>query len=208
MDYPKQVSTDLGLIIEINLKFHSYANSKISNISYVTTNLLSCTLNRDSKFILNIYLTHVRPLIDYASSLWNVGYIGDLRRIERLQRRWTRVIDDMSNLSYGQRLRRLDLLKGRLLRADLILVWKIIYGECAIPAEELFTFSPAQHTRGHSLKLYLPRTILETRQRFFAIRVVNEWNALSPDTVLATSLPTFKNLLKRDLGDKLYDYYD
>ena len=160
--------------------------------------------------MMNIYLSHVRPLIDYASSLWNVGYIGDIKKIERLQRRWTKAISGMGSLSYEVRLRELDLfsMKGRLLRADLILVWKIINKECAIPSEQLFTFSHVRNTRGHPLKLYLPRTRLEIRHRFFAIRVINEWNALSPDTVLASSLPVFKCLLERDLGNKLFDYYD
>ena len=116
----------------------------------------------------------------------------------------------MSRLSYGARLRNLNLfsLKGRFLRADLILVWKIINGESAIPAGELFTISHVQYTRGHPLKIFLPRTRLEIRHRFFAIRIINEWNALSHDTVLADSLPVFKRLLIRDLGDKLYEYYD
>ena len=39
-----------------------------------------------------------------------------------------------------------------------------------------------------------------------ATRIVDEWNALSADTVSATSLETFKHLLRRDLGEKLFEF--
>ena len=36
----------------------------------------------DAEFLMNIYTLHVRPLIEYASSLWNVGYLGDVRLLK------------------------------------------------------------------------------------------------------------------------------
>jgi len=51
------------------------------------TNLLSSTLNRSPKFMCDINVSHIRPLVDYASSLWSMGYIGDMKLLEGLQRR-------------------------------------------------------------------------------------------------------------------------
>ena len=157
---------------------------------------------------MGIYTAHVRPKLEYGSCLWNTGYIGDLRRLEGLQRRWTRSVDGLSDLPYSQRLLRLDLfsIQGRLLRADLILVWKIFHGECAIRPGDLFVLRNNSRTRGHTLKIRVPRTNRDVRKRFFAARVVSNWNSLSNDTVNADSLTKFKGGLHRDLGQRLFDY--
>ena len=51
-----------------------------------------------------------------------------LKLLENVQRRWTKRIDGMATLSYGDRLRSLNLysIQGRLLRADLIQCWKFL----------------------------------------------------------------------------------
>ena len=133
--------------------------------------------------------------------------MGDLRLLERIQRRWTRAVSGMAYVSYDERLRRLDLFnfKGRLIRTDLILVWKIINKQCAIESDKMFTFVSSAR-RGHKYKLFVPRTRLEVRRRFFSVRVISSWNSLSDDTVEADNINRFKSLLKRDLGNVLYEF--
>ena len=135
-----------------------------------------------------------------------MGYLGDTRMLERVQKRWTRAVRGLENLTYEERLRRLDLfsVKGRLLRADLVMVWKIFNGKSAVTPEVIFTPNPSSR-RGHGLKLFMPRSNLEIRRRSFAVRTISEWNNLSTETVMAQSLDTFKRLLQRDLGQRLYE---
>ena len=137
-----------------------------------------------------------------------MGFICDGRLLERIQRRWTRNISGMSEVSYSERLERLGLfsIQGRLLRNDLILVWKIVNGQCSIQFSDLFQIAPAIGTRGHLYKILQPHVRLECRRRFFSVRVIREWNSLKEDTVLAESLSQFKCLLYRDLGRKLYEF--
>ena len=78
--------------------------------------------------------------------------------LERVQRRWIRAENGFSKLSYDERLRlNLFYFQGRLLRCDLILVWKIFHNKCAKHYEELFALECGRHqTKGHDLKmLYL-----------------------------------------------------
>ena len=102
---------------------------------------------------MNVYTLHVRTLIEYASSLWNVGYLGDVRLLERIQRRWTREVSGLGVLFYGERLKRFDLFsfQGRLLRTNLIIVYKILHNKCAIGVEEVFLLNRFSNTRGHQL---------------------------------------------------------
>ena len=200
--------SDLGVTVSRDLKFHSQVRRIAGIAGGMTTNLLSSTLARDEKFLMNIYTSHIRPQMEYASGLWNTGYLGDLRLLERVQRRWTRAVEGMELLEYDERLRRLGLFsfQGRLLRSDLILVWKIFNERCAIEVNDVFALATGRVTRGHPYKIYVPRVDLEMRRRFFSVRVVAKWNALSEETVRATSLETFKRLLQADLGHQLFDY--
>jgi len=59
----------------------------------------------------------------------------------------------------------------------------------------VFTFSPSGVTRGHQFKLYKTRAE-GARNTFLTNRVVNVWNAISPETVDFTSLCTFKQTIK------------
>ena len=200
---------DLGVKIEKNMKFHSHTRQTAGLCSGLTTNIFTSTLCRDSEFLMRIYLSHIRPKLEYASTLWNQGYDMDIRLLERVQKRWTREVSGLSGLTYPERLRRLDLfsVQGRLLRADMIMTWKIFNQKCAIKSEELFTMNVTSR-RGHSLKIFHPRVRTNLRMRSFAVRIIPTWNALAADTVETLSLNTFKHLLKRDLGDRLYACFD
>ena len=69
----------------------------------LTTNLFSCTLCRDADFVMNLYTLHLRPLLEYASPLRNIGFLGDVRMLARLQRRWMRVVVGLEDLPYEER---------------------------------------------------------------------------------------------------------
>ena len=201
--------SDLGVTIDRTLKFHNHVKRNVNICNGRTTNLLSSTLSREADFMLNIYKAYIRPQLEYCSCLWNVGYMGDMRLLERVQRRWTRAVRGLEDLPYSDRLLRLNLFsfQGRLLRSDLKMVWKIFNEKCAISPEQVFVMDNSI-TRVHEYKIYLPRTNLEVRKRYFSVRIVHTWNSLSNDTVCSRSLVAFKRLLHRDLGQRLFDYLD
>ena len=78
--------------------------------------------------------------------------LKDKELIERVQRRFTRMIPDLKNLSYEQRLAKTKLwsLEDRRTRADLIEVYKIIHGLSAVRFSTFFELSHNERTRGHS----------------------------------------------------------
>ena len=171
-------------------------------------NILAATVNRDRAFMLPLYITHIRPLLEYSSSLWNLGYVGDLKLLESVQRRWTKSIRGLEELEYAVRLRALNLfsVKGRLLRHDIIKIWQIFHGKCAISPDDLFT-PPYSGTRGHQFKVALMRRRRDLCKRFFNIRCVTLWNSLPASLVSIQNLDGFKNALPSHLGDLLFDYH-
>ena len=200
---------DLGVNVDTTLRFHRHIASILTKALGVSANILHGTVCRTPEFMKQIYIAHIRPLLDFCSPVWNTGYIADIRSLEAVQRRWTKRIDGFSDMQYSDRLRHLSLFSiwGRLLRADLVLAWKITH-ELSPPLANILSQSGAGITRGHRFKLVVYRSETEARRRFFTRRVVTTWNNLPSHVVESTSLDMFKSRLHKALGDLLYYYHD
>ena len=79
----------------------------------------------------------------------------DKERLERVQRRFTRMVPGLRGLDYERRLERLKLmsLQERRNRSDQIEMFKISKGESAIPWNSFLRADSNERTRGHSRKL-------------------------------------------------------
>ena len=64
---------------------------------------------RAPSFMRQLYISHICPLLEFGSTVWNTGYLEDLRLLESVQRRWAKKIEGFSDLSYWQRLQTLNL---------------------------------------------------------------------------------------------------
>ena len=72
----------------------------------------------------------ILPHLQYAVQVWNPRCIGDIERLEKVQRRATKIPSKLSKLSYNQRLaehRQTSLTDGRV-RGDLTQMFKIMKG--------------------------------------------------------------------------------
>ena len=66
-----------------------------------------------------------------------------------------------------------------------------------VSINKFFTITDETTTRGNSLKLYKKRSRLNVRANVFSNRVVNAWNTLPNDVVLAPSHNSFKSRLNK-----------
>ena len=198
---------DLGVNVDSKLKFHSHIGEAVSKAGGVATNLLKSTLCRSPSFMTALLISNIRPIIDFASQVWNTGFLGDVDLLESVQRRWTKQVHNLSTLSYPDRLTNLNLFstQGRLLRADLILCYKIFNNLSPIKPTDLFVMSPHSGGRGHKHKIFVPHAHTEARKRFFTIRTIKPWNNLPSDVVDSTTLNKFKHNLTRHLGASLFN---
>jgi len=120
----------------------------------------------------------------------------DIDAIEKVQRRFTKRLHGLKDLSYAERLQCLNIPSSELrrLHLDLLFWYKIMFGLVCVNPGEFFTFSSVFQTRGHPYKLYKTRCTNTVRHNSFIGTVVNVWNAL-PTTVNFSSLLTFKSSL-------------
>ena len=113
--------------------------------------------------------------------------------LESVQRRFTKRLPGMRDLTYHQRLVALGLesLEMRRLRADLVFLYKIVFGHVKINLCDLFVLNFSHNLRGHRFKLNLPPCHSAVRFNYFSYRIINVWNALPSDETDFTSLRRF-----------------
>ena len=102
------------------------------------------------------------------------------------ERRATKMIQKLRNISYEMRLKECGLttLETRRLRGDQIEVFKILNGYENIDRNMFFTVKEERRTRGHGVTLAKKQCRLDIRKFSFSQRTINEWNRLSADCVI------------------------
>jgi len=149
--------------------------------------------------LIRAFITYVRPLVEYCTPVWYPHSAKDIRLIESVQRRFTKRIPALEDLSYADRLKlmSLDSLELRRLRFDLRMVYKIMNGLIDLPANDFFICSPCTSTRRADFKLFKPLCVHSARFNFFSVRIINCWNRLPTNVKCASSYNSFCNLINK-----------
>ena len=100
---------DIGVIIDEELTFEKHAQEQIKK-----ANSTFAAIRRSFKYLkvdtfLPLYKSMVRSHLDYANSVWAPYKKGIVDQIESVQKRATKQIPALRNLSYKERLQKLKL---------------------------------------------------------------------------------------------------
>ena len=189
---------DLGVWISGKLTFSEHCAKVSCNASKRIGLIYRAFSSRDIEFMRNMFITYVRPLLEYNCEIWSPLYLRDIDLIENIQRRFLKRISGISNFSYRERLEMCSLepLELRRLKKDIVLVYKIMNGMIALDFDEFFRFAPDVGTRGNGRKLYPLIVRRNVVVNYFCNRVINVWNSLPREVVTAPTL----NILKKRLN--------
>ena len=147
--------------------------------------------------------------MEYGSCVWSPHLLKDIKRIEGIQRRATRLIPDLAELPYIDRMKSLGIptLEYTQDRADMIQIYKAIHNLDELKWDNMFSLSTGG-LRGHNLKFIKMKCRNNIRFNTFSQRSVNLWNKLIGETVNAKSLNVFKSLLNKETwNDKKFHQY-
>ena len=194
---------DLGVIVTSDMK-NSHQCQVARKKGLKMLGILNRNVHYKSKMVIKrLYSAYVRPHLEYCVEAWHPTYKKDLVSLERVQRRATKMVRGIRNLSYEDRLKELKLqsLHHRRLRQDMITLFKILRSGDVSDLKRMFAFNDRK-TRGHSLKLKKGNVNTLHRQNFFSQRVINEWNALPEIVVTCLSMHVFKKKLDKYYREK------
>ena len=202
---------DLGVIMDTKLCFNVHIDEVISKAKQRIYLLFKAFKSRDVNLMIFAYKVYILPLMDYCSPIWSPYKLGDIDRLEKIQRNYTKRLSGLKELNYPHRLAicQIPSLELRRIWHDLVLCYKIIHKQIELDFDSFFEFERSTfNTRGHSYKLRIPKILNTTRKNFFAIRVLPIWNFLPTHVVTSETANDFTKLLETvDLSKFLWRDY-
>ena len=183
---------DLELTVSNTLKWDEHIKNSLSKanqtIAWVSRNIICKT----KEVMSMIYRCIVRPHLEYCVQAWSPtprhGNWDLILKIEKVQRKFTCLINDIGTLTYGARLKSLKLttLAERRIRGDLIETFKIVTGLVNY-GQNMFRVS-----RSGCNLVSKGIKVSRARQDFFGERVIQYWNLLPAYVKESPSVDSFK----------------
>ena len=188
----------LGITIDQHLTWNTHVK-QVTN----KANKIKCFLQRNLKYCpttikVNCYKSLVRPVIEYAATVWAPYTQNNINAIEAVQRRAARFVYNnystyasvsnmITNLGWNT-------LHNRRNELRLILLFKIVHQLVDINTYDMLALCPSNYdTRGHHLRFFqVPTRINAFRHSFFP-STAKLWNTLSDDIVAITNVEIFKS---------------
>ena len=216
----KESVRDLGVLVQNNARFVEHIATTVRKCHRQIGWVLRTFQTREPLPMLILYKALVVPIAEYCCQLWNPMAIGEITKLEGVQRTFTSRIAGLQDFNYWQRLDKLNLysLQRRRERYIIIYVWKILTGLAPnFEREDLGIKAQGEGTR-LGRKCLLP-PLVRTREgtirdQSFSVMGPRLFNAI-PVALreFDGSLSTFKSKLDGFLGgveDKppLPGYYD
>ena len=188
---------DLGVTFDFELSFNEHICGKVKKANAIMGLIRRSFSYLDTNLFRKLYVTFVRPHLEYAQAVWSPFLVKYINLIENVQKRATRVVDGLTDLEYSERLRKLQLptLSHRRHRGDMIEVWKHfnVYDSRTLSS----SFKPKHRaSRKHNLQLFYNKSKdgkKGTQHNSFYHRVTNAWNNLPKKVVENTTINGFKN---------------
>ena len=76
------------MLVDSKLHFHNHIHNVVRKAGGLESKLLSSTICCSSIFMITLFVLHIRQIMNVCS-VSNVGYLGDIKLLESVQRRWT-----------------------------------------------------------------------------------------------------------------------
>ena len=100
---------DLGVTVDDKLNFKLHISQKIAKANSMIYLIKHYFKFLDAEMLKLLYKSLIRPHLEYCSPVWSPIPKTEIRRIEGVQRRATKLVPELANLPYSDRPRMLEL---------------------------------------------------------------------------------------------------
>ena len=186
---------DLGVHVSEDLKWRSHITTITNNATNFANWILRTIRSREPDVMLTMYKSYVLSRLEYTSPVWSPMLLGDISKIESVQRSFTAKIRGLEDKDYWQRLATLKLysLQRRRERFMIIHLWKI-YKHMA-PNDIGFSFHEHIRLGPQCQRIKYPRcsaSIQTIRFNSFSCTAPRLFNIIPGYIKKSTKLLTFK----------------
>ena len=203
------IERDLGLMISNDLKWVNQIDKATNTAKSIIAQIRNSFSYFDAELVRLLYVSLIRPHLEFAVPVWNPYLKKDIDKIERIQHKATRLVPKIRNKCYEDRLdeMRLTTLETRRKRGDLIQFFKIINGIDQVewknkPEKTLQGIENGPVTSNLRKKGICyhrePANTCMIRDTFFLNRVIPLWNTLPRHIKEAATLNSFKARLDKE----------
>ena len=193
----------LGIILDQQMTFTSHINYIVSKaakvLNFLKRNLHKCSTSTKA----TAYVSLVRPILEYASSVWDPYQYNKIYIIDRIQRRAARWslcnYDRYSSVTLMQHQLSWQNLQQHRKIARLLLLYKALYDHIALQIPPYYTLSYSNTRANHQFSFIHPSTRTNFYMYSFYPKTIKQWNSLSSDMASAQSPAEFHKLITNKL---------
>ena len=186
----------LGVIINEKLSWNPHINEVIKKsnktLGFIKRNFYKC--NKNIK--LKCYLTLVRPVLEYASSVWDPSTKENIKKLEQIQKRAVRFITgEYSKLTRVTPLVKslnLETLEERRQKGKVLIIYKALNDNLEIKHNSLISSSERHRSKNTFL---IPYARTNSYKFSFFPSGIRAWNGLPEQTRKTNTLTSFKTLI-------------
>ena len=203
-----QSETDLGVSVSSDLKWDDHIKSSLSKANRMMAWVSRNVICKTKEVMSTIYRCLIRPHLEYCVQVWSPtprhGNWDMILKIEKVQRKFTNLVNDVGTLQYSARLKALNLttLAERRIRGDLIETFKIVRGLVNYGSGIFNVSRSGLNLVSKGLK------VSNARKDFFGERVVKYWNVLPNYVKLSLNVDSFKANMELYKQTSLSDTYN
>ena len=197
----KRLHTYLGVEIDNTMSWSPHIQT-VSNKATKVFNFVKQTLGNcptSTKRI--VYLTLVRPIMEYAASVWDPFYNTDIYKLEKVQRRAAQWIssDYSRHTSVASLLSSLNIptLQHRWNSSRLSLFYSIVNNLLSINIPSHYQRTRFHTRNHHPTHFILPQATLGSFKYSFYPRTIKDWSNLPVDVIESRNLEEFTYLLNQ-----------
>ena len=125
---------ELGVCLSETFSYEEHIRRIAYKAAKTAGMVLKVFSSRDTEFLKRVYSIYVRSTLEYASSVWRLPSISLNSTLEKVQRKYTKRMNGLKDLSYERHLSVLSLqsLIQRLQYNDLVLTYKCLHALLAV----------------------------------------------------------------------------